>query len=350
MSEITIKDVAKLAQVSVATVSRVLNNNPYPVAEETREKVIQAAQYLNFKPSRLAQGLKLRRSTTFGLIFPTFLAGTLYSKIFHAVENEAIRKGYGIVLGTSYGKAKREEMLIDLLRERRVDGLLVIPSSEKINPECYKYLKKKIPLVFLDRYLPEIDTDRVTTDNVKGAYIATRHLIRLGREKIVFLSGPEAPCTSIEDRIKGYKMALDEAGIGFRRIIQTEKYITRQKECGYKAMKRFLSTYPKFSALFAANDNVAIGALRAIREAGLKVPDDVAVVGYDDDEMAPFLDVPLTTVAQQKGKIGKIAVKLLLERIKGWEKGPSQHIQIEPRLVIRASCGANLNRKYYTRR
>lgn len=340
MSEITIKDVARLARVSIATVSRVLNNNPYPVAKETKQRVIQAAQHLNFRPSRLAQGLKLRRSTTFGLIFPTFLAGTLYSQIFHAVEDEAIQNHYGIVLGTSYGEAKREEFLVNLLRERRVDGLLVIPSSERVNLECYRYLKRKIPLVFLDRYLPQIDADRVTTDNIKGAYMAVKHLIELGRKRIVFLSGPEAPCTSIQDRIRGYKKALDEAGIGFRRIIQTEKDITRQKECGYQAMKRFLSTHPEISALFAVNDSVAIGALRAIREAGLRVPDDIAVVGYDDDEMASFLDVPLTTIAQQKGKMGKIAVKLLLERINGWERGAFQHIQIEPRLVVRASCGA----------
>lgn len=345
MSKITIKDVANLAQVSVATVSRVLNNNPYPVAKETKQRVLQAARHLNFRPSRLAQGLKLKKSTTFGLIFPTFLAGTLYSKIFHAVEDEAIQEGYGIVLGTSYGRAEREELLIDFLRERRVDGLLIIPSSKKINLECYRCLKREVPFVFLDRYLPQIDADRVTTDNLRGAYVAVKHLIELGRKRIVFLSGPEAPCTSIDDRIEGYKKALDENGIKFRQIIQTEKDITKQKECGYKAMQKFLSTQPKISALFAANDNVAIGALRAIREAHLRVPEDIAVVGYDDDEMAPFLNVPLTTVAQQKDKIGKIAAQFLLERINGRKKESCQHIQIEPRLVIRASCGANLNRK-----
>jgi LacI family transcriptional regulator len=339
---VTIRDVAKLAGVSIATVSRVLNNNSYPVAEKTRKKVLRAAKDLDFQPSRLATGLRLEKSAAIGLIFPSFMGSTYYSEIFHAIEDEATVKGYSIILGSSYGHTEKEELLIDLLRERRVEGLIIIPSSHNLDLKYYQCLRGKIPFVFVDRYLPEIDADRVTTDNVKGAYIAIKHLIKLGHERIALLSGPEAPCTSIQDRIKGYEKALREFGIGFRKIIETEKNLNKPKKCAYKAMTSFLTNESRISSLFAVNDGIAIGALRAIREAGLKVPDDIAVIGYDGDEIAPFASVPLTTVVQRKEEMGKIAVRLLLERI-GQKRGPSRHILLEPRLVVRASCGAKLS-------
>jgi len=337
----TIRDVARLAGVSIATVSRVLNNSSYPVAEKTRKKVVKAAKDLDFQPNKLAAGLKLEKSAAIGLIFPSFMGGTYYSEIFHAIEDEATVKGYGIILGSSYGQTKKEELLIDLLRERRVEGLIMVPSSHNVDLRYYQRLREKIPFVFVDRYLPEIDADRVTTDNVKGAYIAVKHLIKLGHERIALLSGPEAPCTSIQDRIKGYEKALREFSTGFRKIIATEKNLNKPKRCAYKAMTSFLTNESGISALFAVNDGTAIGSLRAIREAGLKVPDDIAVIGYNDDEIAPFTSVPLTTVAQRKEEMGKMAVRLLLERIRQ-KRGVSRHILLEPRLVVRASCGAKL--------
>lgn len=336
---VTIKDVAKAAGVSIATVSRVLNKSSYPVAEKTRKNVLEAVKNLDFRPSKLAAGLKSKKSSAIGLIFPSFMGGTFFSEIFHAIEDEATGKGYGIILGSSYGKTEKEESLIDLLRERRVEGLIIIPSSHNIDLKYYQRLRGKIPFVFVDRYLPGIDADRVTTDNMKGAYIAVKHLIKLGQERIALLTSPETPCTPIQDRIKGYKKALDEFDIGFKKIIKTEKKINRPKMCAYKAMRSFLSNEPRISALFAVNDGVAIGALRAIRETGLKVPNDIAVIGYDNDEIAPFASVPLTTVAQRKKEMGKIAVRLLLEKICQKRETP-RHILLEPRLVIRASCGA----------
>jgi LacI family transcriptional regulator len=342
---VTIKDVARLAGVSIATVSRVLNNSSYPVAEKTRKKVLKAARDLDFQPSKLAAGLKLEKSAAIGLIFPSFMGSTFYSEVFHAIEDEATAKGYSIILGSSYGYKEKEEFLIGLLRERRVEGLIIIPSPYSVDPRYYQRLSGKPPFVFVDRYLPEIDADRVTTDNVKGAYVAVRHLIKLGHERIALLSGPEAPCTSIQERIKGYEKALGEFGIGFRKIIETEKDLNRPKMCAYKAMKSFLGNESKISAIFAVNDSTAIGALRAVREAGLRVPNDIAVIGYDDDEIAPFASVPLTTVAQRKEEMGKIAVRLLLERI-CQKREMSRHILLEPRLVVRASCGA----KSYSRK
>jgi LacI family transcriptional regulator len=336
---VTIKDVASAAGVSIATVSRVLNNSPHRVAEKTREEVLKIVKDLDFQPSKLAAGLKLTRSAAIGLIFPSFVAGTFYSEIFHAIEDEAVKNGYGIILGSSYGEAAKEELLINLLRERRVDGLIIIPSSPGVDLKYYRRLEKGIPLVFVDRYFPQIDADRVTTNNVKGAYLAIEHLIRLGHKRIAFLSGPEAPCTSISDRIEGYQKVLTEYNIHFRKIIETEKNINKQKECAYEAMNSFLKNSTKISAIFAVNDNVAIGALRAIRQAGLRVPDDIAVIGYDNDEMGPFLPIPLTSVAQQKAEMGKLAITLLLERIQQGRRIP-RHIWLEPELVVRASCGA----------
>lgn len=336
---VTIKNVASEAGVSIATVSRVLNNDSHRVAQKTREIVLKVAKDLDFRPSKLAVGLRSTRSAALGLIFPSFVAGTFYSEIFHAIEDEAARNKYGIILGSSYGDASKEKLLVDLFRERRVDGMIIIPSSPGVNFIYYQRLQKEVPLIFVDRYFPQIDSDRVTTDNVKGAYIATEHLIKLGHKRIVFLSGPEAPCTSIYDRIDGYHKALDEYNIQFRKIIETMKDINKQKECAYKAMKSFLRNGSEISAIFAVNDNVAIGALRAIWEMGLRVPDDIAVVGYDDDEMDSFLPIPLTSIAQQKAMMGRHAVTLLLERI---YRGRiiSQHICLKPQLVIRSSCGA----------
>jgi len=336
---VTIKDVARLAGVSIATVSRVLNNSSYPVAQKTRKTVLKAAEDLDFQPNKLAAGLRLEKSAAIGLIFPSFMGGTFYSEIFHAIEDEATANGYGIILGSSYGEGKKEKLLINLLRERRVEGLIIIPSSHNVDAKYYRRLRKRIPFVFVDRYLPGIDGDRVTTDNVKGAYVAVKHLIKLGHEEIALLSGPEAPCTSIQDRIKGYEKALGEFGIGFRKMIETEKDLSRPKKCAYEAMISFLNNKPGISALFAVNDPTAIGALRAIREAGLNVPDNIAVVGYNDDEIAPFISVPLSTVAQRKEEMGKMAVRLLLEKIRQ-KREISRHILLEPRLVVRGSCGA----------
>ncbi len=336
---LTIKDVAKAAGVSIATVSRVINDTSYPVAKKTRKQVLKAVKDLDFRPSKLAAGLKSKKSEAIGLIFPSLMGGTFFSEIFHAIEDKATSKGYGIILGSSYGETEKEESLIDLLRQRRVEGLIIIPSSHNIDLQYYHRLRGRIPFIFVDRYIPGIDADRVTTDNIKGAYIAVKHLIKLGHERIALLTSPETPCTSVQDRTKGYEKALAEFDIRFRKTIKTERNLNRPKMCAYKAMKSFLSNGPRISALFAVNDGVAIGALRAIREAELKVPDNIAVIGYDNDEIAPFASVPLTTVVQRKKEMGKIAVRLLLERIRQ-KREMSRHILLEPTLVIRASCGA----------
>ena len=331
---ITIKDIAKIAGVSKTTVSRALNNQGR-ISQDTREKILQIAKETNYRHNKIATSLRSNKSMVIGLIFPGFMAGHFYSEIFHGIESYCTKKGFGVLTGCSDGVAQKEEKIIELLQERRVDGIIIAPTSG-INLDYYQQFKnERLPFIFIDKYLPEIEAARIIVDNKKGAYLAVKHLIEKGHKKIALLSGPEYPCTTIEERFQGYTEALNENNITYKKIIKTDKNIYNQHESGYQAAKKFLTNNDGATAIFAINDSIALGALRAIREAGLKVPKDMAVVGFNDDDILSYLEHPLTTISVPKYEMGIKAAQLLINIIEAESNDSKKIIKLYPKLLIR---------------
>lgn len=343
---VTIDDIAKKIGVSKTTVSRALNNKSR-ISEETRNSILEAAKDLNYLPNKLASGLRSKKSMAIGLIINDLVAGHFYSEIFNGIEDVAIREGYGVILGCTNGDKEREKKLINLFSERQVDGIIAAPTHD-VDITCYKNLRNLgTPFIFIDKYLENIDTDVITSDDVLGATLAVDHFVSLGHKKIAILLGPEYPCSSIDKRIQGYKQVLMKNNFDYEQFIYFPQTIRNQREYGYKAIKFYLETNKEIpTAIFAVNDSLAIGAVKAIRERNMKVPEDIAIIGYNNDEITEYFDVRLSTVSLPKFEIGKRAINLLLDRINNnkniRETNEFEFINIKPQLIIRDSCGAIL--------
>jgi len=256
---------------------------------------------------------------------------------------------YGILLACSYGYPDKERSIIQMLLDKRVDGLMVAPADPEENREFYEeLLALQVPVVLIDRYIPAVPIDFVATNNELGGYLATRHLLELNRRQIVFVSNGsrERRATSVVGRFAGYQRALAEYNIcqtvelgpGLPDILPEEEY-------AYNAVSHYLDQGGTMDGVFAVNDDVAYGAIRALQSRGLRVPDDVSVVGFDNQDTAKFFLPPLTTVAQPMRKIGQQAASLLLERIHKGRSIPQQQVLLAPHLVVRQSCGAHLVKK-----
>ncbi|MDR7434127.1 MAG: LacI family DNA-binding transcriptional regulator [Armatimonadota bacterium] len=330
----TIRDVARKAGVSVATVSRVVNESAHKVREETRQRVLEAIQALGYQPNDVARGLKKRTSHTIGLIVPD-ISNPFYPAIARGIEDVANAHGYAIVLCNTYEDLAKEREYLSLLRRRWVDGLIFATSG--VNTKHLQWLRgHRVPVVLVARDVEGLEIDAVLVDNFRGAYLAVQHLIGLGHRRIGFIGGPSTLHVS-QERRRGYLQALDDAGIAPDPAYSVEGNF--RAEGGDSAMQKLLQLSPPPTAVFAANDLMAIGAMNAIKRVGLRIPGDVAVVGFDDIPFASLVEPRLTTVAQPKYKMGAMAMTLLLERIEGKGDGPRK-ILLEPELIVRDSCGA----------
>lgn len=329
----TIADIAKEAGVSRATVSLALNGKP-GVAPETRRRILEIAERLNYRPNASARGLALQRTQTIGVIVPD-ISSPFYAELVRGVEQEASRQGFYLILATTLGKASREERCFQLLGERRVDGILIL--TPRGDEELVQRIQGRgFPLVVVDRDIPSSDgVVEVIVDNFHGALSAVNHLLSLGRQRIAYINGiPELQAS--RDRLRGYKVALQEYGLELNpKQIVTGNFTW---EGGYEAMKELLSSCPHVDSVFAASDSMAIGAIRAIREQGLRVPEDIAVVGFNDVPLAAQVDPPLTTVRQPIGEMGEIACHLLIQLIEG-KVIPHRKVILQTQLVVRGSCG-----------
>lgn len=334
----TIELIAKKLGISRTTVFRALNDKPR-VSAATKARVLKAAAELQYRPNLLASGLRSNHSMTIGLVFTDLMAGDFYSEIFHGVENIATINNYSVILGCSENNIHKEKNIIELFCNRRVDGIIVSPTSGTDLQHYIDLQKEGIPFVFVDKYLPQINTDVVTTDGADGARQAVTHLIEMGYRKILFLSGPEFPCTTIESRLEGYREALKLNNLSYERIVFTDKFSLKQRESGYRALQEYLDNHGSdFDAVFAVNDGLAIGAMRALREKNIKIPNDVAIVGCDDDDITRYLDIQLTTVAQPKYTMGQKAMEILIARINGEKAvGDYQFLNLKTNLVVRNS-------------
>lgn len=326
-----ISDVARIARVSISTVSLVLNDKP-GVSEETKIRVLGVVEKLNYLPSSIARSLVTKRTISIGLVVPD-ISDIFYAQLGKIIQNTVSRKRYSMILCNSENNPEKEAAYLDFLKDKRVDGIIMVPGS---STNSTKVEQIDVPVVFVDRYMKGVDISYVGVDNETGGYEATKHLIKLGHERIGCICGPEGASSS-EDRIAGYKKALAESGIELDEVLLRKSDWTIEK--GFFATKELLSLKATPTAIFTTSDICAIGVFDALAREGLKIPEDIAVVGFDDIKFAPYLKVPLTTVRQPIEDLGKISAKWLLEKLSSKKKSSSQKVVLNTKLIVRESSG-----------
>jgi LacI family transcriptional regulator len=326
----TIREVSESAGVSYATVSHVINNTRL-VTPETRERVLAAMDALNYRPNAVARSLRQGKTNTIGLVLPDS-ANPFFAEISRGIEDEAFKRGYSVFLCNTELDTQRELFYVDVLSNKQVDGIIFVAAGDQADSLDF-LLRRRMPLVMIDRDVPKVEADAVLTDHQLGGFLATRHLLELGHTRIACIAGPSSISPSAE-RITGYRKALEQAG-----IVCDQSLIIRgdyHAQSGMDITHSILQMDPRPTAIFALNDLMALGALRAVTEAGYSVPKDIAVVGYDDLEIARFTNPPLTTIAQPKKEIGTQAVNLLVDRMSRKSRPPSRLV-LPPELIVRRS-------------
>ena len=330
---ITIKDIAKKAKVSANTVSKALNNKS-GVRKETRDRILKIAEELGYFPNVLAKNLRLGQTKIIGLIISD-CSNPFFAHVIKGAQDVAREAGYHIVLHSTEENPNLEEEAIDLLLELRVAGLLITPTQKKI--DCILKLKRlHIPFILLSRQFEEVVTHYVVTDDVIGGYLATQRLINRGHQKIVFINGPYEN-SAAKERFRGYQRALEENKIVFNESLV--EWGNVNIEDGYNTMRRILAKEKPPLGMLSYCDYVAIGAMKAVWEKNLIIPEDVSIVGYDDIDFVKYLDVPLTTVHQHKYGIGKKGAEILVNLIEGKLSNEEefQRVLLQPKLVVRKS-------------
>jgi LacI family transcriptional regulator len=332
----SIRDVARAAGVSITTVSHSLNRTRF-VSEDARARVEQAVRSLGYVPSAVARSLKHNATRTLGMLVPSS-SNPYFAEIIRSVERHCHTEGYNLVLCNSDDDVERQAVHLRVLAERRVDGLVLVASGDDAHvSEALAELQ--LPVVLVDREIDGADgADLVESDHASGAGLATRHLLALGHERIVCIGGPESLRPS-QQREAGWRGTLAAAGRAALAQDVVRGDFTPQG--GYAAMQQLLRQPVRPTALFVCNDMMAIGVLHAAQEAGVGVPRELSVVGFDDIDLAAYTQPPLTTVAQPKEAIGIETARLLLERIRG-ERGEPRRVILQPELRVRASTARSL--------
>jgi LacI family transcriptional regulator len=313
------------------TVSRVINESP-KVSDKTRAKVNGVIAELGYTPNGLARQLRSRRTRALALVV-TDIRNPFFTTIAGGVEDTARSRGYAVMFCNSYESEQEEAEYIRVLIERRVDGVLLVPASGS-SESIRLLLAHGIPTVQLDRYVRDVETDTVRADSRTGACEAVRHLISLGHRCIAMLTGPERVSTSA-DRVAGFREAMTESHLagGCEQILFGEF----NEASGYAMTRQALGTEPRPTAIFAANNFIAYGSIKAIREAGLRIPEDISLVVFDDLPAEWVFDPFLTVVSQPAYEIGKQAAELLLGRLTGELVGGPRNIMLPGSLIVRRS-------------
>ena len=327
---VTIKDIAREVGVSPSTVSRALSDSPL-ISEKTKQNVKEVAQRLGYERNELARGLVKGSSGAVGLVVAD-ITNPFFSDIAQGVGEVAHRFGYGVMLCDTAGKANRESDYIRLLRRKRVDGL-ILTSATMDDPYLKDLAKTRTPFILVSRLCRSVDAPYVVVDDRVGARLAVEHLINLGHQYIGFIGGP-ANVQSSRDRMVTYREVLQEHGLAEKEEWMGFSDFTQA--AGRKAGRQMLSLPERPSAIFAANDMIALGVLEVAEEMGFLIPDDLSLVGYNDISYASLPRVQLTTVAQPTQEMGQIASEWLLSTIEEHKRHPL-HCVLNPHLVVRRS-------------
>ena len=337
---VTIKDLAKAVGVAHSTVSRALNGDPR-ISQKTRERVLKAARELNYQPNVSARGLVRRKVLSIGLLVPD-VTEPFYGRIVEGVDRVTYEAGFNLVLYLTHADRRREIAALEQIRQGRVDGLIVM--IRKAKGDAVIELKKQgVPLVLLLQEIRGSGIDSVRVDNLEGALTAVRHLIGGGHRRIALITGPSlAP--DARERERGYKLALEQAGIAYdpRLVVRGDFSFASGAKAAEKLLSLSASERP--TAIFAANDHMAMGAIKQLSGKGISVPQEMAVVGFDDLAPAAYFRPALTTVRQPIEESGRQAAELLIGRIRGTVR-ESREIILKTELVVRESCGLGGDRR-----
>lgn len=326
----TIRDVARAARVSVATVSRALNDSG-PVRDDTRQRVHDAAENLRFTPHAGARSLITSRTNTLGVLLPD-LYGEFFSEVIRGIDRSAQRAGYQLLL-SSARNAHDEVHGAFRAMYGRVDGLVLMAPDVEL-AELFAQHRDGTPIVFINSPVTSADARLITIDNHGGAYQMVKHLVRKGRERIAIIRGAETNHDAAE-RLRGYRDALEDSGLPRDSHLEFDGDFT--EAAGYRAGRAALKLHPRPTAIFAANDAMAIGALSALREDGVAVPGEIAVAGFDDIPISRYVSPPLSSVHVPIAQLGERAMDLLLGAIAGHEDGAARRLVLPTTLVIRKS-------------
>lgn len=331
----TLADIARALNVSKMTVSRAINNHP-EINRETRARILATARKMNYRPNQFARALTTNHSYLIGLVVPD-LMHSYFAEICRGVESHARPAGYQNLICSTDEEARKEIDEIEALLPR-TDGLIVASALSSSEVKFYRrLLTERARIVLIDRLLDGLRCSAVTTDDIQVGILATNHLIKLGHRKIGHLRGTNVSTSLM--RLQGYTQAISESDLRFNKKLVRDCGFTESD--GHEAMKAWIASGDLPSAIFAANDPAAIGAMAALNDAGMKVPDDVAFVGAGSIHYGDMLRVPLTTVSWSTSAMGQQAAGLLLELIDGKKKlQRHRRITVPPELVVRRSCGA----------
>lgn len=328
----TVEDIARAAGVSVATVSRVLNSSP-KVAAPTRQRVLDALDQLGYTPNNLARNLRARALPVFGLVIPD-VRNPVYTALLRGVEDVALTRGFFVLLANTDEQPARESEYLRMLLAERVAGVILVRAAGTQLEPVQALLRMGIPVVALDRPLAELEIDTVQPDRARGVWLGIEHLASHGHTSIGLLNGP-VDLTTARERGDAFQAVLRALDIPYRR--EWDVAADFREEGGFQAARTLLSRPDRPTALLVANNLMALGTLRAAAELHVRVPDDLAIVAFDETEWAPHVSPPLTTVAHDATELGRMAAELLERRV----QDPSRSavtVLLPPRLTVRRSC------------
>lgn len=314
LSAVTIKDISKALGLSTSTVSRALRDS-YEISKDTKDIVLEYAKKINYKPNRNAQSLKEKKSHSIGVVVSE-IANSFFSQVINGIESIASQHGYTVNISQSMESADRELMNLEYLTSSFIDGLIISVSTETKNHQYLRELHDRgLPIVFVDRVIDEIETHKVIADNFKGAYKATKHLIAKGYRKIALVSN-NSSLSIAKERLDGYSAALAEAKIPVK-----ENLIVYCNHGGMiynevdQAMQSLLKLRNKPDAIFAGSDKITTGCLRFLKNKKLKIPEDIALIGFSNSDLTDLLHPPLSVIRQPAFEMGEAAMTLLLKMI-----------------------------------
>lgn len=330
----TISDVARECGVSTMTVSRVINGNKH-VSADMAERVHATIAKLNYQPNEAARILRGQSSRTIGLLLPN-LADIFFSQCAHAVQQRAAQNGYTTMIFACEGDRESEAEELSIMQSRNIAGIVLVPSNRKLAPQLRQMRHAGVPIVTMDRTIPGLEAGEVLVENVEGAVLAVHHLIEHGHRRIACI-GYDSEYDSIGSRIQGYQRVMQSAGL------EPELLIVDKDSAVSPRLLARLHAPDAPTALFTLNNVTSTEVLRTLQAEGYAVPGKIAIVGFDDFDLAPLLAVPLTAVRQPASKLGDCAAQMLLDSLQEGKRSNPQRIVLPTMLIIRNSCGCNLS-------
>jgi len=330
---VTIKDIALVAKCSYATVSRALNNKP-GINAQTRQRIIDVAGQLGYQPNAIARGLVMQRTHTIGLVIPD-IVNPFFPEIARGVEDVASDQGYTVFLCNTNWDQTKENLYLKALQEKRVDGIIITPSSDlsSLDSASHLYLNEiHLPIVIFSGQSSTGDHSYIEIDNHRGGFIATKHLIEAGYRRIAFIGGRKSSHSNCE-RLRGYRTALTSYEMPIDEAIITNHDF--YSESGYALMESLLDLPQPPDAVFTGNDIIALGVLECLQKKGIHVPEEFGVVGFDNIIFSGYPQIQLTTISQPKYLMGKLAAEVLLNEINGLSTKGVRKTILDPELIIR---------------